>query len=227
MPSANDMSTLLVQPCAEGVTSKPKDHYRIVTMGSPRVGKTAIIDQFLYDRFVHDYKQTVEELHRGEYDISGCSLTLDILDTSGAYYEFPAMRALAISNADAFLLVYSIDDPNSFEEVRALRELILETKEPTVPLVVVGNKCDLSECRKVSRETAETIVTIDWENGFVEASAKSNTNIVAIFKELLAQARVPYALSPAVKRRRQSLPNRNGLTKENRRLLKRHSCVVS
>lgn len=223
MPSANDISAV---QAIEGVTSKAKDHYRIVAMGSPKVGKTAIIAQFLYDRFINDYKQTVEELHRGEYDIAGCSLTLDILDTSGSYYEFPAMRALAIANADAFLLVYSIDDADSFEEVRSLRDLILESKEATVPLVIVGNKCDLNVERQVSRETAETVVTIDWENGFVEASAKENINIVAIFKELLAQARVPYALSPAVKRRRQSLPGRH-VGKEHKRLLKRHSCVVS
>uniref|UniRef100_T1ITV6 GTP-binding protein Rhes n=1 Tax=Strigamia maritima TaxID=126957 RepID=T1ITV6_STRMM len=223
MPSASHSSVqLLVQPCAEGEKSKPKDHYRVVAMGATRVGKTAIISQFLYDRFVPQYKQTLEELHRGEYDVAGCPLTLDILDTSGAYYEFPAMRALAISNADAFLLVYAVDDAASFDEVRALRELILSSK-PSSPLVVVGNKTDLElSSWQVSREMAETIVTIDWENGFVQTSAKDNVNIVSVFKELLAQARVPYALSPAVRRRRQSLPGHHPDHHSSKKLLKRH-----
>lgn len=48
---------------------------------------------------------------------------------------------------------------------------------------------------------------MDWENGFVEASAKDNTNVSQIFKELLVQAKVKYNLSPALRRRRrQSLP---------------------
>lgn len=56
-------------------------------------------------------------------------------------------------------------------------------------------------------EMTESIVTVDWENGFVEASAKENTNVARVFKELLVQAKVKYNLSPALRRkRRQSLP---------------------
>lgn len=56
-------------------------------------------------------------------------------------------------------------------------------------------------------DTTESVVTVDWENGFVEASAKDGTNITQVFKELLTQAKVKYNLSPALRRRRrQSLP---------------------
>lgn len=183
-----------------------KRRYRVVVMGAAKVGKTAIINQFLYDSFTAKYTRTVEEMHHGEYEVSGMSLTLDILDTSGSF-EFPAMRELSIKNADAFILVYAINDAESFEEVRNLRDVILGIKEDPCPIVVVGNKSDLEDDRVVPMETAETIVLLNFENGFLEASAKENQNVLHIFKELLNQAKIRYALSPAVKRRRQSMPN--------------------
>jgi small GTP-binding protein len=114
-------------------------------MGSAKVGKSSLISQFLYGTFSPKYKRTVEEMHHGEFSVAGVTLTLDILDTSGAY-EFPAMRALSISSADAFILVYDVNDASTFEEVRSLRDQIHETKGgTTVPLVVVGNKIDLAD----------------------------------------------------------------------------------
>uniref|UniRef100_A0A1A9Z182 Uncharacterized protein n=1 Tax=Glossina pallidipes TaxID=7398 RepID=A0A1A9Z182_GLOPL len=93
-------------------------------MGAARVGKTCIISQFLYDKFNVRYKKTVEELHRGEYDLpDGSALTLDILDTSGAF-EFPAMRTLSIATGVAFILVYAIDDIESWHEVERLRNQV-------------------------------------------------------------------------------------------------------
>lgn len=117
-------------------------------MGAAKVGKTSLISQFLYGTFTEKYKRTVEEMHHEEFCVSGVHLTLDILDTSGSY-EFPAMRALSITSADAFILVYSIVDANTFEDVRLIRDQIIETKGTTeVPIVVVGNKFDLANDKR-------------------------------------------------------------------------------
>ncbi|XP_022920295.1 ras-related protein Rap-2a [Onthophagus taurus] len=184
--------------------------HKIVVMGAAKVGKSSVISQFLYGTFSTKYKRTVEEMHHGNFNVTGVNLTLDILDTSGAY-EFPAMRALSISSADAFILVYDVTNADSFEEARALRDQIHETKGGTaVPIVIVGNKIDLTENRQVDTATTESVVTVDWENGFVETSAKENVNVTKVFKELLVQAKVKYNLSPALRRRRrQSLPSQN------------------
>ncbi|XP_035226312.1 ras-related protein Rap1-like [Stegodyphus dumicola] len=207
---------------------KETDHPRVVIMGAAGVGKTAIVEQFLHDRFPVDHVPTVEEMHCSVYDISGATLTLDILDTSGSY-EFPAMRRLAIKTGDAFILVYAIDNKESFRFVSSLRELILEIRqtEEHVPIVVVGNKCDLESNRAVPKDITESVVTIDWENGFVESSAKENINILQIFKTMLTQAHICYALGPAVERRRKSLPVLSTYPKLKHAIeQKRHSCVV-
>jgi len=100
-----------------------KEKHRVVFMGSAFVGKTQIVSQFLYDKFSGRYRQTIEELHRGEYELDNSSLTLDILDTSGAY-SFPAMRELSINTSNAFILVYSIDSEESWKEVSRLRDKV-------------------------------------------------------------------------------------------------------
>ena len=98
-----------------------KEKRRIVVMGAAKVGKSSIVHQFLYDRFTPKYRKTIEDLHVAEYNLStGASLTLEILDTTGSY-EFPAMRALSISNANAFILVYSVGDLESWRRVHELR----------------------------------------------------------------------------------------------------------
>jgi GTPase SAR1 family protein len=53
---------------------------------------------------------------------------VDFLDTAGDL-SFPAMRRLSITNAQAFVLVYSINDPNSFEIVKSVFEEIREVRQ--------------------------------------------------------------------------------------------------
>ena len=105
---------------------------------------------------------------------------------------------------------------------------IIEKRGPRVPMVIVCNKVDLPlELRQVKIEVVESIVRMDWGHGFVETSAKDQINIISVFKELLVQANIRYNLSPAVRRRRMSLPSFSPPSSTTKFSLKRHSCSVS
>ncbi|XP_051570485.1 GTP-binding protein Rhes-like [Myxocyprinus asiaticus] len=159
-----------------------------------------------YDSFKPKNRRTVEELHSKEYEVAGVKVTVHIMDTSGSY-SFPAMRKLSIQNGDAFTLVFSVDDPESLEAIKSLREEILEVKEDKfTPIVVVGNKKDKLHKRRVSANDVLAVVELDWNNCFLEASAKENENVMEVFRELLQQANLPSHLSPALRHRRETFP---------------------
>ncbi|KAM4594189.1 rasd family member 4 [Fundulus diaphanus] len=203
---------------------KEKTQVRVVFLGAAGVGKTALIRRFLQDTFEPKHRRTVEELHSKEYDIGGVKVTVEILDTSGSY-SFPAMRKLSIQNSDAFALVYAVDDPESLEAVKSLRDEILEIKEDKyTPIVVVGNKADREAERQVSADNVLATVEMDWNNSYLEASAKENTNVVEVFKELLQQVNLPSRLSPALRRRRETFPKGTDFRPP---MNKTNSCILS
>ncbi|XP_029433200.1 dexamethasone-induced Ras-related protein 1 [Rhinatrema bivittatum] len=187
-----------------------KNCYRMVILGSSKVGKSAIVSRFLSGRFEEQYTPTIEDFHRKLYSIRGEVYQLDILDTSGNH-PFPAMRRLSILTGDVFILVFSLDNRDSFQEVQRLRRQIAETKsclknktkeEAQVPLMICGNKGDRGDFhRQVQRHELEQLLAGDPQCAYCEISAKKNSNVDAMFRALFAMAKLPSEMSPDLHRR--------------------------
>ena len=173
----------------------PKSNYRIMILGAKGSGKTSIIQQFLYDKFSSNYNETIDDMYRGEFEIHGHTISFDIQDVSGGYvYDYPGMRNVSFASADAFIVVYSLDSYESWQEVATLRDMIHTEKSVDAPIVIVGNKSDLKDSfdPQIPHESTEATVVFDWENGYVESSAKDRFNINKVFKELLQQSKAKY-----------------------------------
>lgn len=222
-----------------------KNCYRMVILGSTKVGKTAIVSRFLNGRFDEQYTPTIEDFHRKLYSIKGDVYQLDILDTSGNH-PFPAMRRLSIltgtrvlcehealvrrnrayssrfnslpqttkqhlpPTGDVFILVFSLDNRDSFQEVQRLKRQIYETKSCLknkikenidVPLVVCGNKGDREFYREVQQEEIEQLVAGDEKCAYFEISAKRNENVDKMFQTLFTLAKLPHEMSPDLHRK--------------------------
>ena len=91
--------------------------------------------------------------------------------------QFTAMRDLYMKNGQGFVLVYSISSQATFNDLFELREQILRVKDtPDVPMVLVGNKCDLEDERVVSKDQGHTLAR-QFNCTFMEASAKIKVNV--------------------------------------------------
>jgi GTPase SAR1 family protein len=89
-----------------------------------------------------------------------------------------------MQNGQGFALVYSITNRPTFDFIDKLRDQILDFQPPDVPMVLVGNKLDLEEKRKVSQDIAQKKAK-EWEIPFIEVSAKVDVNIAEIFHLLI------------------------------------------
>ncbi|XP_064618760.1 GTP-binding protein Rhes-like [Lineus longissimus] len=206
------MASFKASMMVECENAPQRNCHRLVILGSAKVGKTAIVQRFLYNRYDDNYTPTIEDFHRKIYRIRGEPYRLDILDTSGNH-PFPAMRRLSFLTGDLFILVFGIDSRESFDEVLRLRLQILESKggpnvgmkkiaSKPVPMVIVGNKADKAEKeRQVESDEVKTMFESEHSCCYLEVSAKKNLNINDIFVNLFRLAQLPTEMSPSLHRK--------------------------
>lgn len=163
--------------------------FQVVLLGNGSVGKSSILKHYLSGTFSEVYRETVEETYIQAYNINGDQMTIDFIDTAGSI-AFPAMRNVYIKNANGFILVYSINNAASFEEVKSLWNNIKQTRSNVegIPCVIVGSKVDLESKRQV-----ESFDALEWAYNenlggcYVEASSLDSHGINDIFDVLLEQ----------------------------------------
>jgi len=164
----------------------PVRECKIIVFGAGGVGKSALTVQFSQGIFVERYDPTVEDSYRKQVEIDGRQIMLEIVDTAGTE-QFTAMRDLYMKNGEGFVLMYSITSKSSFNDLNERREQILHVKgSEYVPIVLVGNKCDLDDQRQVSKDQGEQLAQ-RWGCRFYETSAKEKINVEEPFLGIFMQ----------------------------------------
>lgn len=172
--------------------------HKVIMVGSGGVGKSALTLQFMYDEFVEDYEPTKADSYRKKVVLDGEEVQIDILDTAGQE-DYAAIRDNYFRSGEGFLCVFSITEDDSFQATQEFREQILRVKnDDHIPFLLVGNKADLTDRRKVSEDEAKNRAG-QWGVPYVETSAKTRANVDKAFYDLtrLIAASKQQADSPA------------------------------
>jgi GTPase KRas protein len=181
--------------------------YKLVIVGGGGVGKSALTIQLIQNHFIDEYDPTIEDSYRKQVTIDEETCLLDILDTAGQE-EYSAMRDQYMRTGQGFLCVYSITAKSTFDEITSFREQILRVKDKDkVPMILVGNKCDLEHERQVTTMEGQVCFFIlrsfhpqspyfhtkelsrNFGCPFLETSAKSRVNVEESFYQLVREIR--------------------------------------
>ncbi|XP_060533821.1 ras-like protein family member 10B [Cylas formicarius] len=191
------------------ISPESMDRIKVILLGAPAVGKTSIIQQFVWNEFYDEYIPTDRKhtyypsviTNERLYEIKITDLPVIPYFPVNSYYEWANYRFYGLRSATAYILIFDLSNIDTFQYVKTLREQICESRNmQNVPVLVVGNKQDLivpedgtsnvkpSAIASTVEEKRRDIVNLvkkHWKSGYIECSAKYNWKVVQVFKELI------------------------------------------
>jgi len=158
--------------------------YKVIILGLYGVGKTSIIIRFMKKGFDEDNSSTITvDIKNFQVKVNDKIIQIQIWDSCGND-EFAKSTPNLFKNASIAILVYAINDKQSFEDLEKwyniLKEYCYDHK-----IFLIGNKSDLKEERIIESEKGETFKN-NYENikMFFETSALKGENIDKLLENI-------------------------------------------
>ncbi|KRX00131.1 P-loop containing nucleoside triphosphate hydrolase [Pseudocohnilembus persalinus] len=165
-------------------TSRVK--HKIIFLGDQYVGKTCIIERFMYDVFSEKSQATVgvdflaKTLH-----IEDKNIRLQIWDTAGQE-RFRSLIPSYLRDATCAFIVFDITKPTTFNNVEQWIKEYREIRGQDAICVLVANKVDLAMSREVTQEQGQKKAE-ENKMRYFEISAKTGENIQNMFQTMAIQ----------------------------------------
>jgi small GTP-binding protein len=159
---------------------------KVVCVGDPACGKTSLINQFTKGVFKKEYKLTIgcDFFVKSVRLPDGELMKLRLWDIGGDE-RFGYLHSIYYKGVEGAVILYDLTNPSSFENIPNWIEQInkYSQQEPQIPIILVGNKTDLKDERKVDIEKAKSYAK---QNGLLysETSAKDGFGVFDTFSKL-------------------------------------------
>ncbi|ORX33977.1 small GTPase superfamily [Kockovaella imperatae] len=160
--------------------------FKLVLLGESAVGKSSLVLRFVRNEFSDFRESTIGAafLTQTVELNETTSIKFEIWDTAGQE-RYKSLAPIYFRNSNAAVIVYDITQPpdTSFEKAKSWVKELQRQADPSIVIMLVGNKLDMESSRKTPRELGERFAE---EEGllFTEASAKSGDGVEELFMEI-------------------------------------------
>lgn len=171
------------------MTDEPVRTLKCVLVGDAAVGKTSLIVSYTTNGYPQHYVPTAFDNYSVVVRVDKKPIRLQLCDTAGQS-SFDTLRPLSYPDADVFVIVYSVVDPQSFAEISAHWIPEINRGNPVAQILLVGTQVDLRwQCSKDTVSTAkgrQLASQIGAE--FFECSALTQHNLKQMFDSAILAA---------------------------------------
>ena len=157
--------------------------FKIIVIGDPGVGKSCLTLKAIKNYFTDGHNATVGfDFFTYCVKLNGTVVKLQIWDTCGQEI-YKSLVFNFFRNSSLALMVYSIDNKDSFNNLNFWLKDIKTQSSPDVKIFLIGNKSDLEQNREVTQQMGEQMKTEQNFDLFMETSAKTGFNAEKVFIE--------------------------------------------
>lgn len=155
--------------------------FKLIVIGDSGVGKSCLTNNAVKNIFNDSYNATVGfEFSTFNVKVNDKVVKLQIWDTCGQEL-YRSLITNFYRNSSLAIMVYAINSKESFENIDMwLRELRTHSN-PDAKVFLIGNKIDLENDRKITKDQGIQFCKENKINGFMEASAKTGINVKKVF----------------------------------------------
>ena len=158
--------------------------FKILLIGDLGVGKSCVILRYVEGDFPGNIMSSIGvDFKTKQIDLDDRLIKLQIWDTAG-HEKFRTITTSYYKSAHAIIILYDITQKASFDHIRNWLTEIDKFGKQGVLKVIVGNKLDMENNRKITKEVAENLA-LKYGIKLWEVSAKDNTNIEEMFLDTI------------------------------------------
>ena len=176
---------------------------KCVVIGDGNIGKTCLVTSFIQNAYNPKYIPTVFDTYQTKTMFNDQTYEMLIKDTAGDL-GYDRLRPLAYTDADCFLICFSVVDSSSFDNIKTKWIKEIQNHSPNTPFILVGLQSDLrnhmktcmtlKSCKqtpisyKKGADLAKKLRKVECKK-YAECSAMTQNGLQNVFHEVVFAVR--------------------------------------